>query len=193
MQAVVQLRRHFALATGKVGTPDRPDEQGVSGEDEPGFVAATQVADHQADAVWRVARRVNDIDQNVAGLQSLTVAKRHELEADAAAVALVQAVWSAGSSRQLRSARVVVRVDMRINDVRDASTGFLGFGDEPVFVTCDDIDSDCLLKTGASEEVRKRGVRSGALPEEHGRLLRQKTRALSAQSVDWVSFSRPLR
>ena len=98
-------------------------------------------------------------------------------------VAFVEAV---GCSRRLGErapARVMVGVDMGVDDIGDARFCLLRLVHEPLFITGDDIDRNGFGGGRTAKEVGKRGFRRCNLPEEHRPLLcsaaglRNRTRA----------------
>ena len=161
VQRVVQLGRHLALVARPGRAARRRRRTGVAGDDEPGLVATAHVAHQQTDAVWRVARRVQHIDHDIAGLEALAVgqrlnAKRHE------PVLLSCRQYGAPTRRaSSRPAGVVVGMHMGVDDVGDLDAGLLGLGDEPVLVAGDDIDGHGLAEAGAAEEIGQGRVLGG--------------------------------
>jgi hypothetical protein len=151
LQRVVQLRRHLTLSSGQVRSTDRADEERVARENEPGFVAPAQVSHQQADAVGRMAWRVDHVDDHVARFQALAVVQRREIERHATFVALVQVVGRPDTAGQLQASGVVVGMHMGVDDMHDRGASTLRFFDEPVFVARNDVHRDGLLKASASK------------------------------------------
>ena len=92
------------LSPSQVGPADGTNEQRVTGDDKPGFIAAAQVAHDQANAVGGMPWRVHDIHDHIARLQPLAITKRQELKIHAPLVAFMQAVGRTCSTCQLGAA-----------------------------------------------------------------------------------------
>src|SRR5689334_17557063 len=81
----------------------------------------------------------------------------------------MQAVRRADQLSKPAPARVVVGMNMRVDDVCDPDISLVRFIDKPLLIAGNDVDGDCLAGRCTTEEVRKRGVEGGDLPEEHTR------------------------
>jgi hypothetical protein len=92
---------------------------------------------------------------HVAQVEHLAVGERHEIEVDLALVALVQAVRCADELGELVPARVVIGMNVRVDDVRDLDLGLVRFFDKTLFVTGNDVDRDRVACGRATKEVRK--------------------------------------
>jgi hypothetical protein len=102
---------------GKIGPPHGADKEGVPRQDEPRVGPARLVGDHQAEALRRVARRVEDADHDVAADELLPVGQRREREGYIRG--LVQAIVGACTGRERAATRPMVRLNVGIDDVRD--------------------------------------------------------------------------
>jgi len=114
----MQERRVSLLVAGEVRAADRPNEDCVSREDEPRFGASSQVRHEQRDAFRCVPGRVQDADDRVPHFDHLAVVERFEWERHVSVA--VQVIRGPGRCRERPSARSVVGVHVRLDDVRDA-------------------------------------------------------------------------
>ena len=118
MKSCVELARRSRAPARKIGPADGADEQRVAGQHEPWLGPALQVGHEQADALGRVARRVQHLDARVAELDLVPVAERRERTGDVCR--FVQAVPAPVCSRQRSTAGPVIGVHVRVDDMRDA-------------------------------------------------------------------------
>jgi len=98
-----------------------------------------------------VTRRVQHVHQHIARYEALSVSERAEVEGDFAFVALVQAVGCARAACQLRSAGVVVRMHVGIDDMRDAHARALRLLEEPVLIARHDVHGHGFRMARAAE------------------------------------------
>jgi hypothetical protein len=81
---------------------------------------------------------------------------------------LVVAAGRAHAPGQFTPARIVVGMDMGVDDVGDANLGELGLLDKPVLVARQHIDGDREAVARAAEEVREGRLFRGKLLEKYG-------------------------
>ena len=155
MDTVEQHGRHRLLAPGQVRPPDRADEQGIAGDHEPGLFTATLVGNQQTDAVQGVARRVQHLDDDVAGLDHVVVVQRMERKFHEFGIALVQAVVRASQLRESAAAGIMIGMYVRVDHVRDRDLGLFGLIDKPLLVARDHVHRHRLAAAATAQEVRE--------------------------------------
>lgn len=116
VNARVELRRIFARATGEIRPPHRAHEQGVACQDEPWIGAAFEVRHEERGALRRVARRMDHADARVSQFDFFTVLHRREGHFH---IGGFMEPVRIGPSGQLDSAGAMVRVDVRVDRLRE--------------------------------------------------------------------------
>ena len=99
------------------------DHKCMSREDEPRLIRTGPIRNRQRDVLGRVARYVQNIDCNIAELQPVTIP--HPSKRITRLGALVEHVLGIRCTREISPGRVVVGVDVRIDDVLDGRSGVL--------------------------------------------------------------------
>jgi len=114
-QALVRLLGRAGAA--EVGAPDRPHEERIAGEDEPGLRATLEVGHEEADRVRRVARGVGDRQPDVPDADRVAVPEPLVVEREPGR--RVGEDRRASRGGEVAVAGDVVGVGVRLDDVRD--------------------------------------------------------------------------
>jgi len=124
-EAVVELfgESFGLLGTVQVWAAGVPDEEGVSGQEEPRFGTSGLVGHEQADAVGGMTRRVEDPHLDVAQLELVPIFQR--VEGKMRLRSLVEIDRRARLRRQPATAGEVVRLNVGLDDMRDPHSAFL--------------------------------------------------------------------
>src|SRR5688572_30446320 len=118
MEAVIKLGGILTRASGKIGSANRTDKQRVSRQHEPWLGPSLEIGDDEADTLGRMPRRVNDSDTRVAKFELVSVMQGREPERHVRG--FMHAVLRPGPACQFGTTRTVIRMDMRVDDVRQA-------------------------------------------------------------------------
>lgn len=174
VQGVMENTRHLLLLSSQVRPTDCANEQGVAGHDEPGSLTAPLVGDQQTQAVRRMPWRMQNLDFDIADIEQLSVLQRQEVVVHLTVIGFVQAIGGLNLLGQRTTTRVMVGVDMGVDDVGDFDIGLTGRLHEPILVASHHIDRDGFAQSSAAEKVRQGGLLGRQLLEEHGCLLRKR-------------------
>lgn len=150
-RALEQCPRTF-LGTGReLGATKITDHQCMSRENEPWLIRTGSIRHRQRDVLGRVAGYVQDIDGDIAELQAITIT--HPSKRITSVGALVEHVLGACCTREIPAGRVVVGVDVGIDDVLDGRSSVL---------------RHAQVKRRRLDRVDDRGARSSRSPKKVG-------------------------
>src|SRR5579885_1566649 len=149
----------------------------MSGQDEPRLVGARAIGDEQTNVFWRVAGRVEDIDDDVAKRKTVAVLDFMHRKGDFRR--RMQNILGAGLARERAPRGSMIGVDMGVDDEVDTHPRLVRHTEIWSYVA-DRIDDRAGRMPAATEQVGNRhGILVQELAQDHKNL--PTVRDLSAQ------------
>src|SRR4029450_12564631 len=152
VNARVQSFSVLLCLSGKIRPPDSSYKEGVARQDEPWGWPPPEVGGDQTDTFRRMPRRVQHSHPGISQHDLLSISKRSERQVDLRR--FVQTIVGPDASGQFHSTRTMIRVDVRVDDMRDAHV--LAFRERRIRldVVAARVHHHAFAKCAAAEKVR---------------------------------------
>ena len=152
VKARIQLRGTLARATWQIGSTNCADKQDISSQHEPWLGSSFEIRHDEADTVRRMAGRVEHLHAGVAEFDLVTIAQCGERELHICR--LVDAVRRVDAPGQLTTTGAVIRMNMRVDDMRQSEALGRRECDVGVDVVRTGVDDGSFAQGAAAEEIR---------------------------------------